>query len=117
MTLTMDLWSNFDSHILGMGGLVDLEWKRCELDTMLDAHWAFSWATVHGKYIGQVIGQIETVSFQPVGPWMGSPFTDLGTEGCCSLNALFKFEVSIICSCGWSSWNSNEEIAQLFPYL
>ena len=29
-------------------------------------------------------------SFQPVGPWVGYPFTDLGAEGCCrSLNALF----------------------------
>ena len=29
-------------------------------------------------------------SFQPVGPWMGCPFSDLGAEGCCrSLNALF----------------------------
>ena len=28
--------------------------------------------------------------FQPVGPWMGYSFTDLGAEGCCrSLNALF----------------------------
>ena len=37
--------SNFNSHILGMGRLIDLEWKRCELD----ARWASSWPTVPGK--------------------------------------------------------------------
>ena len=41
--------SNFNSHILGMGRSVDLEWKTYELDAMLDAQWACSWATVHGK--------------------------------------------------------------------
>ena len=58
------LWSNvFDSHILGMGRSIDLEWKRCELYTMLlDAQWVCSWATVHGKYIGQVMGRCETVT-------------------------------------------------------
>ena len=30
------------------------------------------------------------IDFEPVGPWMGYAFTDLGAEGCCrSLNALF----------------------------
>ena len=44
--------------------------------------------TVHGKYI----------SFQPAGPWMGYPFTDLGAEGCRrSLNALF-YNVPVIVS-------------------
>ena len=67
MTLTLNFQSQiFDSHILGMGKSIDLEWKRCELDTMLDTQWACSWATVHGKYIGQVMGRCETVSFQPV---------------------------------------------------
>ena len=50
--LTLDLGFQgqiFDSHILGMGRSIDLEWKRCELNTMLDAQWAFSWSTVHGK--------------------------------------------------------------------
>ena len=29
------------------------------------------------------------LDFEPVGPWMGYSFTDLGAEGCCrSLNAL-----------------------------
>ena len=29
------------------------------------------------------------IDFEPVGPWMGYAFTDLGAEGCCrSLNAL-----------------------------
>ena len=32
----------------------------------------------------------NSYSFQPIDPWMGYPFTDLGAEGCCrSLNALF----------------------------
>ena len=80
MTLTLDFQGQiFDSHILGMGRSIDLEWKRCALDAMLDAQWASSWPTVHGKQI----------SFQPVGPWMGYSFTDLGPEVCCrSLNAL-----------------------------
>ena len=29
---------------------------------MLDAQWASSWVTVHIKYIGQVMGQCETVT-------------------------------------------------------
>ena len=32
-----------------MGRSIDLEWKRCELDTMLAAEWASSWPTVHGN--------------------------------------------------------------------
>ena len=48
--MTMEFQDNiFDSHILGMGRLIDLELYRCELDTMLDAQLACSWATVHGK--------------------------------------------------------------------
>ena len=43
-----------------MGRSIDLEWETCELDTMLDVQWACSWATVHGKYIGQVMGHCET---------------------------------------------------------
>ena len=50
MTLTLDFQGqNFDSHILVMRRSIDLEWKRCELDTLLDAQWASSWPTVHGK--------------------------------------------------------------------
>ena len=50
MTLTLEFQGQiFISHILGMGRSIDLEWKRCELDTMLDAQWASSWSTVHGK--------------------------------------------------------------------
>ena len=50
MTLTLDFQGQiFNSHILGMGRLIDLEWKRCELDTMLAAQWASSWPTVHGR--------------------------------------------------------------------
>ena len=37
MTLTLDFQGQ------GMGRSIDLEWKRCELDTMLDAQWASSW--------------------------------------------------------------------------
>ena len=46
MTLNFDLThdldlgfsrSNFNSHILWVGRPIDLEWKRCELDTILDA--------------------------------------------------------------------------------
>ena len=37
MPLNLDFQDqNFNSHILGMGMSIDLEWKRCELDTMLD---------------------------------------------------------------------------------
>ena len=50
MTLTFDFQGQiFDRHILGMGRSIALEWKRCEVDTMLDAQWACSWAIVHGK--------------------------------------------------------------------
>ena len=63
MTLTLDFQGqNFNCHILGKGRLIDLEWKRCELDTMLDAQWACHWATVHVKKIGQVMGQCETLT-------------------------------------------------------
>ena len=50
ITLTLDFQGQiFDSHILGMGRSINLEWKRCELDTLLDAQWACFWATMHGK--------------------------------------------------------------------
>ena len=63
MTLTLDFQGQiFNSHILGMGRSIDLGWKRCELDTMLDAQWACSWATVHGQYIGQVVGRCATLT-------------------------------------------------------
>ena len=80
MTLTLDFQGQiFNRHILGMGRSIDLEWKICELDTMLGAQWNSSWPTVHGK----------SISFQPVGPLIGYSFTDLGAEECCrSLNAL-----------------------------
>ena len=75
----------FNGHILGMGRSIDMGWKRCELDTMLDAQLTSSWPTVHGKQI----------SFQSVGPWMSYSFTDLGAEGCCrSLNALLYILLS-----------------------
>ena len=46
----------------GMGGLTHLEWKGCELDIMLDAQWDWPWVTVHGKEIGQVMTQCETLT-------------------------------------------------------
>ena len=62
MALTLDFQGQiFNSDILGMGRSIGLEWKRCELDTMLNAQWACSWATVHIKYIGHVMGWCETV--------------------------------------------------------
>ena len=95
MTLTLDSQGQiFDSHVLGMGRSIDLEWSRHKLDTMMDAQWACSWATVHGKYIGQVMW--NCYSFQPVGPCMDCPFSDLGAEGCCrSLNALLTIIVVV----------------------
>ena len=58
MTLSLDFQGQiFNSHIFLMGRSIDMEWKRCELDTMLDTQWACSWDTVHGNYIGQVIGR------------------------------------------------------------
>ena len=94
MTLTLDFHDEiFNSHILGMGRSIDLEWKICELDTMLYAQRDCFWATVHGRKIGQVMNgsMWNSYSFQPIGPWMGYSFTDLGAEGCCrSLNALLN---------------------------
>ena len=50
MTLTLDFQGQiFDSHILGLVRSIDLEWKRCESDTKLDAQWACSWAVGHYK--------------------------------------------------------------------
>ena len=38
MTFNFDFQGQiFNSHILGIGRSIDLEWNRCELDTMLDA--------------------------------------------------------------------------------
>ena len=83
-----DMCFSFDSHILGMGRLIDLKWKRCELDIVLDAHrlaWQIHWARNGSMW--------NCYSFQPVGQWMGCPLTDQGAEGCCrSLNALFYFD-------------------------
>ena len=63
MTLTLNFQGQIlKSHILGMGRSIGFEWKRCELDTILDTLWAYSWATVHGKYISQVMGQCETAT-------------------------------------------------------
>ena len=42
----------------------------------------------YSKYVGHVME--NWYNFQPVGPLMGCPFSDLWAEGCCySLNALF----------------------------
>ena len=46
MTLALEFQGKiFNSHILGMGRSIDLEW----MDTMLDAQLTCSWARVHGK--------------------------------------------------------------------
>ena len=46
------------------------------------------------------MGRCENVSLQPVGPWMGCPYTDLGAEGCCcSLNALLHQDILILELC------------------
>ena len=53
LTLTLDFYDQIlNSHVLGIGRSIYLEWKRCELDTMLYAQWACFWATMHGKKIG-----------------------------------------------------------------
>ena len=43
----------------------------------------------------------NSYNFQPIGPWMGNSFTDLGAEGCChSLNALLwplLAKIELIC--------------------
>ena len=65
MTLTLDFQGQiFKSHILGIARSIDLEWKRCELDSMLDAQWACSFFghNLHGKYIGQVMGPCQTLT-------------------------------------------------------
>ena len=46
---------------------------------MLNAHWACCWATVHSKYIGQVMGRRETVKLSIHGS---------RAEGCCTLDGL-----------------------------
>ena len=49
-------------------------------------------------------------SFQPIGPWMGYSFTDLGAEGCChSLNALF-FQLQI-------KFDENKQVSQMQALL
>ena len=48
--------------ISGMGGSTHLERKGCKLDLMVDAQWDSPWATVHGKLIGRVMGQCETLT-------------------------------------------------------
>ena len=60
MTLTLDFQGQFfNSHILGMGRLKDLEWKGCNVGRtmgLLLGHSAWQ------IYIGQVMGQCETLT-------------------------------------------------------
>ena len=96
MTLTLDFQGQmFNSHILGKGMSIDLEWKRCELDTMLDVQWACSLGHSAWQKDRPSNGSMwNSYSFQPIGSWMGYSFTDLGAEGCCrSLNALLWWAV------------------------
>ena len=55
---------------------------------MLGAQWTCSWATVHGKYIGQVMGRYETVTVSNLLAHEWAVHSLIW--GCCrSLNALF----------------------------
>ena len=61
MTSTLDFQGQiFNSHILEIGKSIDLECKRYELNVMFGTQWA--WLTVHGKKIGQVMCQCETLT-------------------------------------------------------
>ena len=56
MTLTLGFQGQlFNIRILGMWRSIDMEWKICELDAMLDEQWACSWATVHMQVIGRCV--------------------------------------------------------------
>ena len=81
----------FISIFLGMGRLIDLEWKRWQLDIMLGAQrrWFFFGHSAWQIYWASNGSMRNCYSFKHVGPWMSCPFTDLGAEGCCNfLNAL-----------------------------
>ena len=113
MTLTLDFQGQIlKSRIPGMGWPIDMEWKGCEsieCDFQLWPHhdlglglsrWNIEIAVRNKRVdsLGMKGGQIDrpsnesmwnSYSFQPVGPWTGYSFTDLGAEGCRrSLNAL-----------------------------
>ena len=86
--------SNFNSHIVEMGRSIDLEYiKKISVGynvghtmCLLLGHstWQIHWPSNGSVWNGY--------SFQPVGPWMGCPFTDIGAEGYChSLNALLRY--------------------------
>ena len=51
-----------------MGASTHLQWKGCELDMMLGAQWYWPWVVVHGKEIGQVMGQCETLTVSSLLP-------------------------------------------------
>ena len=56
MTLMLDFQGQiFDSHILGMGRSIDLEWKRCELDTQCMAKRSVSNLLAHEWAIHSLI--------------------------------------------------------------
>ena len=86
-------WKNC---IPGVGWPIDMEWKGCESNTMLDplcilglVLWACLWApAAHDKYMSNGLMQ-NCYSFHPVSPLMSCLFSDLWAE-CCfhSLNAL-----------------------------
>ena len=92
MTLTLDFQGQiFYSHILGMGRLIDWEMKEMWV--------GYNVGCTMGLLLGHSAWQIDrpsnglvwnSYSFQPIGPWMGYLFTDLGAEWWCgTLNALF----------------------------
>ena len=91
----------------------DLEFSRSNFEEPYfrngKVHWlrmkemwiVYNVACIMGLLLGYSAWQIgrpsngsmwKSNNFQPVGPWMGYSFTDLGAEGCSrSLNALFQY--------------------------
>ena len=92
MILTLD----FQGKILKLLSL----WNGRVDSLGMEGEWAgYNVGCTMGLTLGHGTWQIDRPSngsmwnsFQPVGPWMGYSFTDLGAEGCCrSLNALLWF--------------------------
>ena len=86
MTLTLDFQGQiFNSHILGMGRSIDLErmkemWVKynigCTMGLLLGhGTWQIDWPSNGSMW--------NSYGFQPIGPWMGYSFTDLGAGECC----------------------------------
>ena len=85
---------------------VSQEWEGRLTWNERDVNWIWCWTTIgltldHGAWQKDrpSNGSMwNSYSFQPVGPWMGYSFTDLGAEGYCrSLNALIPLSFVRIC--------------------